>query len=600
MTHGALARGLRITGIAAVMTVLLVTIAQMAFVEWWLITSPGQTEVVNQSGLRRAATYEVMYQAQRTAIHQATPADLRAAMQKLAALNVARGDLTSSERATYVRFEQAVQTLQTHPQDRSALASLNLFGTTLYAAFDRATTTVSSNAVAIRRRFANVVLTGGIATLLIVIGLYVFVMRPREAYYIKAIDAIEERRERFAALFEHTTEMMTLYRVDGTIVRANRAATAALGFGAASVGEPYNIHVAPNEREKVARHFARAVAGEASRFSTTFLDRAGRDVPVLASITPVMVRGNVTGVIGMARDISGEQAFQATLLRANERFRSLFRRSHRAIVALDSEGMIADANPALCEMTGYDEAELVGKSGLILAPPGDRIAARERMNELLTGSAFSYELMLHPRTGDDIAVQADATPIQVGGHVEGVFVTLTDLTRERALMRKLDTSDELVRALLQIATSSLDAGPQIDFALSVGARALNMQYGYVGTIRNDVLAIRHRYGPTDYLPLGHTMPVTKTVGARLVSSPHAIGVDDLTVEPFASELAERGLPWKSYVGSRITVDGMPYGVLVFISTEKRGSPFERTHIDFIDVMSGMMSAAIARESRHEP
>ncbi|HVA28590.1 MAG TPA: PAS domain S-box protein, partial [Candidatus Baltobacteraceae bacterium] len=356
---------------------------------------------------------------------------------------------------------------------------------------------------------------------------------------------------------------------------------------------------APNEREKVARHFARAVAGESSRFPTTFLDLAGRNVAVLASITPVMVRGSVTGVIGMARDISAEQEFQTRLLRANERFRSLFRRSHRAIVALDAEGMIADANPALCELTGYDEAELVGKSGLILAPPGDRSGARDQMNELLHGPALSYELMLHPRTGDDIAVRADVTPIQVGGHVEGAFVALNDLTRERALMRKLDASEELVRALLQIATSSLDAGPQIDFALSVGARALNMQYGYVGSIRNDVLAIRHRYGPNDYLPLAHTLPVTETVDARLVSSPHAIGTGDLTVEPFASELVERGLPWKSYIGSRISVDGTPYGVLVFISTEKRSPPFERAHLDFIDVMGGMMSAAIARELQDE-
>src|SRR5215469_15094919 len=124
-----------------------------------------------------------------------------------------------------------------------------------------------------------------------------------------------------------------------------------------------------------------------------------------------------------------------------------------------------------------------------------------------------------------------------------------------------------------------------------------MTHGYVVEMRDGELLVQHRHGPDDLLPVGHKMPVTQSIGGRLASSERAVAVDDLTIEPYASELRERGLPWGSYIGSRLEVDGSPYGALLFLDKAPRSSEFKQSDIDFIDVLSSMVTTAISRDLR---
>src|ERR1700679_287475 len=113
----------------------------------------------------------------------------------------------------------------------------------------------------------------------------------------------------------------------------------------------------------------------------------------------------------------------------------------------------------------------------------------------------------------------------------------------------------------------------VDDALSFGARAVDMSHGFVVHFDGELMTVLHRYGADDLLPLGHRMPVTTAIGARLAASPRALAIEDLTVDPYASELRERGLPWKSYIGTRIFVENAPFGALVFTDDRPHAKAF---------------------------
>lgn len=590
-------RRLRTGGALAVATIALMVIVQAGVIEYRFATAPVQTDIVNRSSLRRAQTMTVLYEGERAATTPSAARDLHAAITKLDLENGELNDLGGADRELFEQFEATARKVESNPNDTALRNHLRTLGLQVYGAFDRATLEDTARGSRQRVTSRNIVLVAGGIILVVVGMLYAFVMRRREAAIESALQALEERRQRFAAMFDNASEMMCIYDRDGHIMRANRSALVRLGFGGDVVGRKYDVHIAPANRAQASVEFFAAASGKPVEFSTIFIDAFGNEIPVVGSLAPIVVNGKIEGVVGSVRDVTVERRFEAELLRSNERFRSLFASSPNSILSVDAEGMITDANAAFERLTGYAAASIVGRHLTIVVPPGQREAARARFDELLSSAARSYDAIAYSKDGRPIPVRVDATPIRVAGRSEGLFYTSRDLSGERALRRQVEEFDERLATLLQVAGSSWSGGAQIDEALFLGSNALGMSHAFVVEIRGGELLIAHRHGPDDTMPVGHRMLVTQSIGGRLSSSERAVAVDDLTIEPYASELKERGLPWGSYIGSRLTVDGDQFGALLFLDKAKRDPGFKQPDIDFIDVLSSMITTAISRELR---
>lgn len=597
MNQAEAVRRLRASGALAVATIALMVVIQAAVIEYRFATAPVQTDVVNRSSLRRAQTMTVLYEAERAASVPPAVSDLHAAITKLDVENGELNDLTGPDRELFEQFEATARKVESNPHDAALRQRLRALGPQMYDTFDRATLESASRGSRQRATSRNIVLIAGGVILVVVAVLYVLVIRRREAAIESALDALEDRRQRFAAMFDNASEMMCIYDCDGNIVRANRSALVRLGFGGDAVGRKYEVHIAPANRPQAAVEFSAAASGKSLEFSTTFIDSLGREIPVVGSLAPIVVNGKIEGVVGSVRDVTVERRFEVELLRSNERFRSLFASSPNSILSVDAEGVITDANAAFERLTGYAAANIVGQHLTIVVPPGQREGARARFDELLSSAARSYDAIAYSKDGRPIPVQVDATPIRVAGQTEGLFYTSRDLSGERALRRQVEEFDERLATLLQVAGSSWSGGAQIDEALFLGSNALGMSHAFVVEIRGGELLIAHRHGADDMMPVGHRMAVTQSIGGRLASSERAVAVDDLTIEPYAREMEERGLPWGSYIGSRLTVDGDEFGALLFLDKAKRNPGFKQSDIDFIDVLSAMITTAISRELR---
>jgi diguanylate cyclase (GGDEF)-like protein/PAS domain S-box-containing protein len=586
-------RRLRVTGAIAVLTIALLTISSAAFTTWRYSTAQGRSDLVNLSGLRRGQSVAVIYRAERlTRFPNEVPA-LDAAIDRLEASEAALADLSPEDQAFYRHFVDAARAVAAHPDDASLRDRLESMGDRMYRIFYDTTIGYTRRLAAQRDRSFHTTI-GGDALMLLVLGLlYAFVIRPGEAHVGRNVSKLEERRQRLSAMFDNSSEMMAVYDIDGRIRRANKSALEQLGFGKSAVGEHFDVHVAPQDRETVAQAFAQALSGKACEIGVGFLDAAGREVPVLANLSPIIVRGRVVGVVGAARDMTSERHFERELLRGRERFRSLFEASPNAIVAFTPEGIITEINVAMERLTGYRTEELVGKHMRMLVPPefGERAAAR--IEAALAGESHNYRLSMLSREGKNISLDADMLPILVDGRAEGVFLIGKDLTREEALAR-LDQRDERMRALYRIASSpDADAGALIDEALALGASALGLEYGFVSEVADGIATVRHRFGPAGLLPTDSSAALLP-IGALILSNSHATSVDDLDSELFAAALQARGLPWKCFIGCRLTVDGDPYGILVFLANEVRSPAFEQFDRDFIDLMSALIEPALRR------
>jgi len=289
---------------------------------------------------------------------------------------------------------------------------------------------------------------------------------------------------------------------------------------------------------------------------------------------------------------------QAASARGLARFRSIFDNAPNAMIELSMDGSIRGVNDAFGVMTGYRKDEVVGQHFSVLVTPGRLALATARTQEMLSGSTRNFEGWFRCKDGTEVLADITPVPIRVEGEIDGVFMRCRNLTGDRALVSRLEEKDARVHGLYNLVSSVADAGLMIDEALSFGVRALDMPYGFVTQLSEGAFTVLHRYGPGDHLPVGLRMPVTG-IGRRLESTPRAVAVDDIAAEPYAGDVRERGLPWRSYIGSRIVVDAVPYGALIFMSEAARATPFEQADRDFVDLMSGLIGSAVVREIRQK-
>jgi diguanylate cyclase (GGDEF)-like protein/PAS domain S-box-containing protein len=587
-------RRLRVAGAIAVLSIALLTVASASFLAWRYTTAPTRNDQVNRSGLRRGQSVAVTYRAERLARFPNEVAELDTAIETLEKSQSALNDLNQQDRVFYQQFIDAAKAVAAHPRENHLRDALESLGPAMYQIYFKTTNAYSADAGVQRVRSFRTAMAASAVTLLVLGVLYLFVIRPSERVVANSVRELEERRQRFAAMFDNSSEMMAVYDSHGLIVRGNSSAAERLGFGADAVGKHFSIHVAPHDVEIVENAFAQTSQGKASEVGVSFLDAQGREIPVLVSLSPIIVGSEVVGVVGAARDMTSERQFERELLRGRERFRSLFEASPNAVVAFTSEGTITEVNVSMERLTGYRNEDLVGKHVTMLLAPEFRENAMQRIESVLGGEARRYHLELLARDGTNVSLEADILPIHIEGRSEGVFLIGKDLTREEALA-SLDQRDERMRALYRIAsTPDVAAGSQIDEALSLGALALRMEYAYVSHIVDGVATIEHRIAPDGLLPLRSTVLSLSSIGSSILASPRAKAVDDMSVEPYASELTERSLPWKCFIGGRVTVEHAPYGLLVFFSNSVRQPHFEQADREFIDLMSALIGSALGR------
>jgi diguanylate cyclase (GGDEF)-like protein/PAS domain S-box-containing protein len=587
-------RRLRVAGAIAALSIALLTIASAAFLAWRYSTAPTRNDMVNRSGLRRGQSVAVTYRAERLARFPGEVPELNQAIDKLERSQSALNDLNQQDRVLYQQFIDAAKAVAAHPRDNQMRDVLESLGPAMYQVYFKTTNAYSADAGVQRIRSFRTTMTASAVTLLVLGLLYLFVIRPSEKVVVKSVRELEERRQRFAAMFDNSSEMMAVYDSHGMIVRGNSSAAQQLGFGPETVGKHFSVHVAPRDVEIVTTAFAQTSEGRATEIGVAFLDASGDEIPVLVSLSPIIVGNEVVGVVGAAHDMTSERQFERELLRGRERFRSLFEASPNAIVAFTPEGSITEVNVSMERLTGYQNEDLVGKDITMLLAPEFRENATERIASVLSGEARNYHLELLARDGTSISLEADILPIRIEGRSEGVFLIGKDLTREEALAR-VDQRDERMRALYRIAsTPDVAAGSQIDEALSLGAQALGMEYGFVSRIVDGIATIEHRIAPDGLLPLHTTLASVPSIGSSILASPRAKSVNDMMGEPYASELAERGFPWKCFIGCRVTVEHAPYGLLVFFSNGVRNPGFDQSDRDFIDLMGALIGSALGR------
>lgn len=198
-------------------------------------------------------------------------------------------------------------------------------------------------------------------------------------------------------------------------------------------------------------HLARAVPVRDEATGRVTWYGASTNVHAQKVAEEALARANRTLEDRVARRTAELEDIAARLRHSETRFRLLFERAPIGIALARADGYPDAVNPALCEMLGYNEPELLTRSWMSITHPDDLGADLGLHRELVDGPRGHYEIekRLHHAEGHVLWAHVTATAVRdPDGTLAYTVVTVQDVTeRRRYEMAALEASEAERRRL---------------------------------------------------------------------------------------------------------------------------------------------------------
>ena len=265
------------------------------------------------------------------------------------------------------------------------------------------------------------------------------------------------------------------------------------------------------------------------------------------------------------------------------------------LAVLDAAGRIEFVNRRLCRMTGYSEADLIGRDFLTLTHPDDQGEVQRQLTydrRLQTGS---FEKRLMRKDGNTLPVLVVRVPWPPGSNGQsGSVIVLTDLTEQKQREAELERRNRELAALnkaMGAVTSTLDQHTIIQTILQEAVEAVGAEGGSVLLLdENGDLVFEASVGPA--ATVGLRVPRGSGIAGWVVEHgwPALVGAAGQDRRFYAGIDAQTGLSTRSVLAVPLIVKGQVFGVVELIN--KIHGQFNDDDLRLIEALTQASAVAI--------
>jgi PAS domain S-box-containing protein len=263
--------------------------------------------------------------------------------------------------------------------------------------------------------------------------------------------ALEASQERLSLFIEQSPLGVLEYDEEFEIVGLNPAGEEILGYSEAELcGHTWEKLVSPSSYDDV-HAVTTALSTATGGFHSVDENVRKNGERIVCEWHNRVVTdeaGDVVAVFSQFQDVTERRRHEEHLRETTARLEALFEHSPDMIDIHDAEGTILDVNPRLCEVTGYDESELVGMKVWDVdetATPDDVRAAWERMAD---GERLELDGEYACRDGSTVPVEVHVRRIERDGDPRFV-VSSRDVSERVERERQLEAATARYRTLVE-------------------------------------------------------------------------------------------------------------------------------------------------------
>lgn len=282
------------------------------------------------------------------------------------------------------------------------------------------------------------------------------------------IEDITERRQEkeklhnaqaiLSAIVENTFDSIWSINTQYEIVYINKVfANAFLAAFNVSLEPGSNLlHALPNEIQPVwKKRYDQVLNGERIVFIDV-VKAIDANIYIEVAANPIKQGDEIIGASLFGRDITQKKIYEKALLESQARINSIFRSAPVGIGLLTNR-VIQKVNERFCDITGYSEAEVLGKSARMLYPSDEEydFVGHDKYDQIKAKGTGTVETLWQKKDGTIINVLLSSTPIDVYDISNGVTFTALDISERKKVEKELikakeraEESDRLKSAFL--------------------------------------------------------------------------------------------------------------------------------------------------------
>jgi PAS domain S-box-containing protein len=269
---------------------------------------------------------------------------------------------------------------------------------------------------------------------------------------------LKASESRYRMLADNTNDIIFLHDPDGRRSYVSPACRRVLGYEPEELlALPSQDFVHPDDFAEVARKYAELSAERSEFTSIHRLKRKDGEYIWVETVVRRIPQGSGEGasVLSATRDVTARRLAEETLRESEARFRGQFDTAAHGIALVSPDGRWLRANPALCRMLGYSEAELLGSDFQTVTHPEDLDADLAQVKAVLAGEIHTYQMekrYLH-KDGHIIWVLLSVALVRSADGQPIYFVSqIQDITDRKRAEEALRENESRYRTLADNAT----------------------------------------------------------------------------------------------------------------------------------------------------
>ncbi len=169
-------------------------------------------------------------------------------------------------------------------------------------------------------------------------------------------------------------------------------------------------------------------------------------------------KGNIVGLVGIARDVTEQKRAEEALLESEQRFRSLVETTSDWVWEVDQNAIYTYASPKVKDQLGYGPQEVIGKTPFDFMPEGEAERIRKFFNEKAINKEpfYGLENVNRHKDGHLVVLETNGIPIfdekgQLKGY-RGIDRDISDRKRAEEEKRRLEAQLQQARKLEAVGT----------------------------------------------------------------------------------------------------------------------------------------------------
>ncbi len=299
--------------------------------------------------------------------------------------------------------------------------------------------------------------------------------------YTRVQEALEESDQRYLEIINSLPEIIFELDSEGRITFINDKASEILGYTHEELCN-YTIHdIVPGEdvpRLKAGLN-ATLQGIKQTGISFSFRKKDGQYQPFEVYTNSVRKNRKITGIRGIAIDLSNILQAEKALKENEEKFRTLLENSTEIVAVLDEMGILRYESPSAFRILGYTQQERLGTNAFDFVHPEDREELAQRFTEekKRRGDVVVAEYRYRHKNGTWRYLETTGSNFLNNPYIRGIILNTRDVTDRKLAEKGLKKREDKYRSLYDNALIGMIT---TDFKTGIVLESNDLGYGLFG------------------------------------------------------------------------------------------------------------------------